>query len=144
MFFATCRGAEHASQPEIAKIMISAFASAVILATSAGPAYANVPSVIAGKPRVVDGDTLVIDSQRIRLYGVDAPESAQQCLDPQGKSYPCGLVSKDKLAALIGSSPVSCAVRNQDQYGRNVAVCSLAGLDLNKWLTENGYAVSYR
>lgn len=90
----------------------------------------------------------VINGERIRLYGVDAPESAQQCKDAAGKEYACGLVSKDALAKKIGSSPVKCEVKNKDQYGRNVSVCGLtspAGFeDLNAWLVNNGYAVAYR
>lgn len=139
------RNAEAPSQPELHKHAAAALISAVIFATSAFPAFANAPSVLAGRARVVDGDTLVVEGQRIRLYGVDAPESAQQCLDANGKSYPCGLVSKDALDKLVGNNPVRCAVKSQDQYGRNVAVCSLGGgLDLNGWLASNGYAVSYR
>ncbi|GIL74877.1 hypothetical protein Vretimale_2462 [Volvox reticuliferus] len=128
------------------RTLLAGFASCIVFAANA--VAADAPKVIEGPARVVDGDTLVINGDRIRLYGVDAPESAQQCLDARGASYPCGLVSKDALAKKVGSSPVRCEVKNTDQYGRNVSVCSLkasAGAeDLNAWLVNNGHAVAYR
>lgn len=33
--------------------------------------------ILAGHARVVDGDTLVIDAQKVRLFGIDAPEHDQ-------------------------------------------------------------------
>ncbi|KAG2493941.1 hypothetical protein HYH03_007871 [Edaphochlamys debaryana] len=123
------------------RALLAGVASAIVLATGAADAD---PSIIAGAARVVDGDTLVINGERIRMYGVDAPESAQQCKDPRGAAYPCGLVSKDALDKKIGSAPVRCEVKTKDQYGRNVSVCTAGGEDLNGWLVSNGYAVAYR
>ena len=40
--------------------------------------------IIAGRARVVDGDSLEIGAARIRLFGIDAPEGAQHCRDAQG------------------------------------------------------------
>ncbi len=42
---------------------------------------------ITGPARVIDGDTIEVQGQRIRLHGIDAPESAQQCI-LRGKIYP--------------------------------------------------------
>lgn len=53
-----------------------------------GPALAAEP--IVGRASVTDGDMVVIRGTRIRLYGIDAPESAQLCQDAAGKSYPAG------------------------------------------------------
>jgi len=104
-----------------------------------------------GQARVVDGDTLQIGQEKFRLYGVDTPEKAQYCANATGQQYACGLVAKDALAQKIGTRDVQCSLKNKDQYGRNVAVCSaqpqLPGQqpeELNKWLVENGYAVAYR
>ncbi|GLC71598.1 hypothetical protein PLESTF_001139500 [Pleodorina starrii] len=126
------------------RTILAGFASCIVLASGAVAA----PTVIEGRARVVDGDTLVINGERIRFYGVDAPESAQQCQDAKGAQYPCGLVSKDALEKKIGSSSVSCDVKNTDMYGRSVSVCAIKGLtgteELNSWLVSNGYAVAYR
>ncbi len=58
------------------------------VALLAFPAVAAEP--IAGRPSITDGDTLVIRDTRIRLHGIDAPESAQTCKDKAGKDYHCG------------------------------------------------------
>jgi endonuclease YncB( thermonuclease family) len=34
---------------------------------------------LAGQASIVDGDTLEIHGTRIRLWGIDAPESSQLC-----------------------------------------------------------------
>ena len=34
---------------------------------------------ITGKAIVIDGDTIKINDERIRLYGIDAPEKEQIC-----------------------------------------------------------------
>lgn len=54
------------------------------------------------------------------------------------------MVSTQQLEQHIGNQKVSCAVKNKDQYGRNVAVCSAGGEDLNRWMVQNGLAVAYR
>ena len=104
----------------------------------------------AGKPRVVDGDSLKLLKKRVRLFGVDSPESAQTCKDDAGESYACGQRSTDALRGMIGQASVRCDQRDVDQYNRVVAVCWLQGgegsteVDLNQWMVRNGHAVAYR
>ena len=40
--------------------------------------------------------------------------------------------------------PVTCEERDIDRYGRVVAVCSVAGEDLNAWMVSEGLALAYR
>jgi hypothetical protein len=54
--------------------------------------------LITGRPTITDGDTIRIGNLRIRLEGIDAPESGQRCEDGQGRSYPCGGRSANALA----------------------------------------------
>ncbi len=104
-----------------------------------GPAVAE----INGPVRVIDGDTIAIAGARIRLYGIDAPESAQVC-QADGKSYQCGTSATLALTGRIGGRSVSCEERDQDRYGRVVAVCHAGGEDLNAWLVSEGLAIAYR
>ena len=72
--------------------------------------------------RVIDGDTIDIPGQRIRLHGIDTPEAKQTC-QRSGVTWLCGAEATKTLKELIGNSDVSCAERDKDRYGRVVAVC---------------------
>ncbi len=97
---------------------------------------------LAGVASIIDGDTLDIHGQRIRLYGIDAPESKQLC-EEGGKPVRCGQAAAKALDALIGRRPVSCLAKDRDRYGRTVAVCHLGKVDLNDWMVRGGHAVAY-
>ena len=99
---------------------------------------------LVGRASVIDGDTVEIRDQRIRLHAVDAPESGQACRDPQAQMWPCGRRAAFALADQIGTGNVSCRATDQDRYGRIVAVCSVGDLDLNAWMVEQGWAMAYR
>src|ERR1700730_2318593 len=65
-------------------------------------------STIGGIPRIVDGDTVEIGTTKIRLVGIDAPETDQLCLDKDGGRWSCGVTSRDELVRHVGSQPWSC------------------------------------
>ena len=98
---------------------------------------------LSGRARVVDGDTIEVGGARVRLHGVDAPESGQSCL-ARGTRWPCGQHATRALAGHIGGRPVTCEERDRDRYGRVVAVCRHAGRDVNAWLVAQGWALAYR
>ena len=100
-------------------------------------------SALSGLARVVDGDTLDVAGARVRLHGIDAPESAQRCR-ASGRSWPCGREAARALASRIGDQRIFCEERDRDGYGRVVAVCAVAGLDLNEWMVSEGWAFAYR
>lgn len=99
---------------------------------------------MSGVASVIDGDTLEVHGQRIRLHGIDAPESRQLCRRPGGAAWRCGQQAALALSDRIGRGTVSCAVKDRDRYGRLVAVCSRDREDLNRWMVEQGWAVAYR
>jgi endonuclease YncB( thermonuclease family) len=99
---------------------------------------------ISGTASVIDGDTLDIRGSRIRLHGVDAPESAQSCKNASGVEFRCGQQSALKLSDFINRRPVVCERRDTDRYGRTVAVCKVGGVDMNEWLVREGLAIAYR
>jgi len=96
-----------------------------------------------GQASVVDGDTLEIHGTRIRLWGVDAPESSQLCRGDDSLQYRCGAEAANDLDSYIGRRPVNCVPLNLDQYGRTVATCSVSGSDLGEWLVRNGLALDW-
>ena len=97
-----------------------------------------------GVASVTDGDSLEIRGTRIRLHGIDAPESRQFCTRPSGQSWRCGQQAALALSDRIGRRSVSCVARDTDRYGRTIAVCSQNGIDLNAWMDAEGWAVAYR
>lgn len=99
---------------------------------------------ITGVASVTDGDSLEIRGTRIRLHGIDAPESRQLCNRPSGQQWRCGQQAALALSDRIGRRSVSCVARDIDRYGRTIAVCSQDGVDLNRWMVSEGWAVAYR
>lgn len=98
---------------------------------------------VSGSARVIDGDTLVVGSKRVRLFGIDALESDQRCR-AEGRSWPCGREATGALAGRIDGSTIACDERTRDDYGRVVAVCRRGGTDLNRWMVAQGWALAYR
>jgi endonuclease YncB( thermonuclease family) len=98
---------------------------------------------LTGQTSVIDGDTLEIHGQRIRLSGIDAPESSQLCRGDDSLQYRCGAKAANELDEHIASRPVSCEGIGKDQYGRVVAVCSIDGEDVALWLVRNGLAFDW-
>ena len=99
--------------------------------------------LLFGQASIVDGDTLEIHGTRIRLWGIDAPESTQLCRGEDSLQYRCGAKAANDLDAFIGGRPVSRTPISLDQYGRTVATCSVNGTDLGQWLVGNGLALDW-
>lgn len=99
---------------------------------------------LTGPVRVVDGDTIRLGEHRIRLHGIDAPESDQACLDPQGAPWACGDAATERLADLIGNDPVHCTQRDIDRFQRIIGECFAGGTNLNAALVAEGLAFAYR
>ncbi|MGY4282007.1 endonuclease YncB(thermonuclease family) [Bradyrhizobium sp. LM2.7] len=96
-----------------------------------------------GQASVIDGDTLEMHGVRIRLWGIDAPESSQLCRGEDSLQYRCGAQAANGLDAFIGRRPVNCVRVSLDLYGRTVATCSVGGADLGEWLVYNGLALDW-
>ena len=98
---------------------------------------------LIGKASVIDGDTLDIHGTRIRLWGLDAPESGQLCRGEDSVPYRCGAKSANALDSYIARRPVNCSPVTLDQYGRTVATCSVGGADIGDWLVRSGRALDW-
>lgn len=98
---------------------------------------------LSGVPRVVDGDTLHIGDQRIRLFGIDAPEGGQTCRIGR-RDWACGEDATAELRQRVGQRAVTCEQMDIDRYSRVVAECWAGGENLNAWMVRNGWALAYR
>jgi endonuclease YncB( thermonuclease family) len=109
------------------------------------------PPAITGRASVIDGDTIEIRGQRIRLWGIDAPEGRQTC-SRGGENYRCGQEAALYLADQIGDQTVVCTPQGRpDRYRRVVARCIVivtaklgrAGPDLAAVMVANGHALDF-
>jgi len=114
--------------------------TALMVLASSGVAL---PAELTGQASVIDGDTLEIHGTRVRLWGIDAPESTQLCRGADSNLYRCGAKAANELDAFIAQRPVSCKPVSQDQYGRMVATCSVGDTDLGEWLVRSGLALDW-
>ena len=103
-------------------------------------AYVQAPQ---GSVHVIDGDTLELHGERIRLFGIDAPELKQTCRRG-GQTWACGQAARQALAEKIGAHDIRCVPQDRDTYGRTVSECFLDGESLNGWMVRHGWALAYR
>ena len=94
-----------------------------------------------GVPQIIDGDSLVIAGQGMRLHNVDAFETEQFCTR-DGQEYRCGLEATFALIGLVQDREVSCEGRIRDQYGRVLAKCRAGGIDLGSAMVRSGWAMA--
>ena len=94
--------------------------------------------------RIIDGDTIILNSEKIRFYGIDTPEKKQKCKDRNGLSYPCGEFATNELKKIISSGQLFCKKRATDKYGRSISICYVNGVDINSLMVKNGWALAYR
>ena len=101
------------------------------------------PPVLIGRAQVIDGDSLVVAGERVRLFGIDAPERDQQCRDAAGRTYACGRAAAAALRKRIANRGVRCELGpERDRYGRVLGVCSGGATELNAWMAAQGHAVA--
>ena len=93
--------------------------------------------------RVVDGDTIVLNGEKIRFSGIDTPELRQTCMQG-GEEVGCGMTAKMLLVKKIGNNTPECISEGKDVYKRTLAECFVNGESLSKFLVRSGYAFAYR
>jgi endonuclease YncB( thermonuclease family) len=93
--------------------------------------------------RVVDGDTIHLNGDKIRFTGIDAPELKQTCIKA-GFIDPCGVTAKEVLIKKIGNNKVECISEGKDQYNRILAECFVNDESLSSFLVRSGYSFAYR
>ena len=93
--------------------------------------------------KIVDGDTIHLNGEKIRFTGIDTPELKQTCLK-EGVKNPCGVMAKKILIDKIGNNNVECISEGKDQYKRTLAECFVNNESLSSYLVRSGYAFAYR
>ena len=93
--------------------------------------------------KIIDGDTIVLNGEKVRFSGIDAPELKQTCIQDDEK-VECGLSAKMLLVKKIGNSIPKCISEGKDVYKRIIAECFVNGESLSKFLVRSGYAFAYR
>ena len=113
---------------------------------SAAPSRDAAPGAlrVEGRARVSDGDTLRVAGERVRLEGMDAPETDQTCRDAAGRDYPCGLRATEAMRALAEGRRVVCEGPGRDYWGRLIARCATADGDLGEAMVRAGWALAFR
>jgi len=106
--------------------------------------------------KIVDGDTIHINGEKIRFTGIDTPELKQTCVKA-GVSDPCGVTARQILIDKIGNytvkcisegkdryNTVKCISEGKDRYKRTLAECFVNNESLSSYLVRSGYAFAYR
>ena len=114
--------------------------AALVAVLLASPALA---AEVIGIPRIVDGDTVEIGQVKIRLSGIDAPETDQICLDAKGEKWACGIAARDELIRYSSGQAWECTTTGTDQYSRSLASCLIEGEDVSKGMVRSGWALSF-
>ena len=105
--------------------------------------FLNFNQVSSQELRVVDGDTIHLNGEKIRFTGIDTPELKQTCIK-EGVIDPCGVTAKEILIVKIGDNKVECIVEGKDKYKRTLAECFVNDESLSSYLVRSGYAFAYR
>ncbi len=100
-------------------------------------------SLAADNLKIVDGDTIVLNGEKIRFLGIDTPELKQTCLKGN-EEVGCGMFAKMLLVKKIGNNIPKCIGEKKDFYKRTLAECFVNGESLSKFLVRSGYAFAYR
>ena len=123
------------------KILIFKFLFTFFLILFSSTSFAE--KIIEGKAKIIDGDTIHIDKNKIRLHGIDAPETNQTC-NKNNVVWNCGIESTLVLKKLISKKDIRCEIINIDRYKRYVAECLVNNININKYMVQSGWAIAYR
>ena len=106
----------------------------IIILFTLSYAQSSEKSTLKGKAKVIDGDTIEINKEKIRFGGINSPERNET-------GY---RLAKDKLIEKIANNILTCVrEKNKDKYRRTVAECFIDGESLSSFMVRKGYACDY-
>jgi endonuclease YncB( thermonuclease family) len=135
----------------IAAIFLAVF-SAVAYNITQEPSTPNAPTQnidaklehsFSGKISVIDGDSIRVGENEVRLMGIDAPEYKQTCFDAKNIEYSCGKISREFLLNFANQKDGVCHYHQKDKYNRFLAKCYIGEVVINEEIVKNGMAVIY-
>lgn len=127
----------HLKMPPLLSVIL---ASAVLVAAFGDRVSAQ--QITDTAVTVVDGDTLRVSGVKVRIHGIDAPETRQGCVRA-GLFWSCG-AEATRVMEQLAAGPIRCVGIEQDRYGRTVAKCFAGALDVGRELVRRGLALAYR
>ena len=106
--------------------------------------FSAVPTYADGDVYVVDGDSLKLGEQNVRLAHIDAPEYCQTCKRADKSTYNCGIKAREKLESLLKLGELSCKTVGRDIYNRDMSECFAGRTNINLEMVRSGWAVVYK
>jgi endonuclease YncB( thermonuclease family) len=97
---------------------------------------------IFGRATVIDGDTIEIRGERIKIFGIDAFERRQRCRRADGKRYRCGRTASRTLADKIDNRRISCRKKTVAKSRRIYATCWIGAEDIGASMVLAGWAIA--
>ncbi len=97
----------------------------------------------AGIGAVIDGDSIKVGKNEVRLFGLDAPEYSQTCFDATQNEYSCGKMSREFLVNFAQGKEIECIYAQMDKYNRFLSKCFVDKASINEAIIKNGMAVIY-
>ena len=105
--------------------------------------FFNIKDVESNEVKIIDGDTIHLNGEKIRFTGIDTPELKQTCTKNNEVIY-CGIKARKLLIKKIGKNKVQCVREGKDRYKRTLAECFVNNESLSSYLVRSGYAFAYR
>ena len=99
--------------------------------------------IISGKAKIIDGDSIMINKNEIRLFDIDSPEYKQICHDNKDNIYECGIAALTYLKKLTLDKKLNCHIVGKDYYDRYLATCFDKKININAQMIASGWAVTY-
>lgn len=127
----------------MARIFILLFALACVTVSAPVRAEVDPDGAISGVAQAIDADILTIGTQRIILWGIDAPERNQTCT-LGGRNWGCWQAAMRKLQTLADDRSIKCVSQaDPDPLGRIFAICTSGDVDIGEAMVKSGLARAF-